>query len=525
MSNNPLNQGNQGNIPHIPAQGVSQEAIPESIPTQLSQEAGLTSQIARQIPPAPQAPPQNKVNAPSPQLKNAASQVMANPALKKQEEAQAKVTTTSAPASKASKEKNRRSQKFLFLLAVTIVMLVPMPKQVGGDVEISGAPSLNQALIRPSVNGTLKEILVKTNQEVKAGQTIAVLRNWEIEEKILEGEKQLLRLKASLGPQSSQINVAQEEYARLKEDYNRQKAESDYVQSQAKGLSDPTAAQPPRIEATKKQLEQIKLQAESMTQKASLHKYLADEGVYPRQSALQSAYEAASAAKQAEALNQQLKAEENELKQRSVEDLPKLNETQRAANANQQRLESVKAELRSTQVQIAEASKQLEIYRKEQEELTLKSPIDGRILTLKTDLLLGQNFNRGDTVAVIGNLSQVRINIQLPEEDRALVKEGQKVTARIRAIPDSVFEGHVDSIAPITSETGEQTNKRKIWDIGMVLENPRGKLNPGMTGYAKIHTGSWRPMIFLTWDEVYKAFRLDRYIDKNPFASLFPHNE
>jgi biotin carboxyl carrier protein len=297
--------------------------------------------------------------------------------------------------------------------------------------------------------------------------------------------------------------------------------ESDYIQKQATSLANPNNSSP-RIESTKKQLEQIELQAESLSQRASLHKYLADEGVYPKQSALQSAYEAASAVKQSEALAAQLKAEKSELQERAVEDLPKLRESRRATQANLRRFEATQQELLSNKSQIQEAQKQLDIYNKQKDQLVLKAPIDGSVLTLKTDLLLGQNFNKGDTIAVIGNLSRVSITLQLPEEDRAYVKKGQTVTARIRALQDEVFKGSVDEIAPVTSETGKETSLRRIWDIDMVLDNPQGTLRPGMTGYAKIDTGHWRPMLLLAWDEVYKSFRLDRYIDRNPLAFLSP---
>lgn len=511
--NNNLTNNNQA--PQVPGASYAPQQGGQAINNPAS---GVS--FGPQATPLPQQPPAAagvaQHNVSKSDLKTASKQIMSNVPVKKpaaEQKGQAPQT--------AAKGKNPRKTVFfaLFLLALCI----PMPKQVGGDIEISGAPSVNQAILRPSVSGTLQEIKVKTNQEVKAGEVIAVLRSWEIEEKILEGEKQLSRLKAAQGTANAQIRIAEEEYGRAKEDFNRQEAESRFVQQQAKGLETTSPeAVAPRIDSTRKQLQQIRLQAESLSQRASLHKYLSDEGVYPRQSALQSAYEAASAEKQAEALSSQLKAEESELKEKSIEDLPKLREVQKAANANLRRLESTKQDAYVNSTQVAEAEKQLEVYKKQKEELTIKSPIDGTVLTLKTDLLLGQNFNRGDTVAIIGNLSKVRVNLQLPEEDRAYVKEGQKVTARIRARPDEVFVGDVQEIAPITSETGEQTNKRRIWDIGMGLGNPQGTLRPGMTGYAKIHTNQWRPFILLAWDEIYKSFRLDRYIDRNPLAFLSP---
>jgi multidrug efflux pump subunit AcrA (membrane-fusion protein) len=492
---NPPNNHNYSEVPPAQVPQPGQVQIPQA------PNAGLATVIQ---------PGTSKTD-----LKNAAGQVSKAPSGKKIE--------AGRPANGKAKEAAPKSnRKLIYSLVFVALLIVPiMPKQVGGEIEIDGTPATNQALLRPSLGGTVKEINVKTGQEVKKGDVIAVIRNWEIEEKVLEAEKQLSRLKASLGPLKAQARVAEQEYQKTKEEFNRQKAESSYIQLQAKGLQENNAA-PPRIEQTRKQLEQITLQAQSLSQKAALHKYLSDQGVFPKQSALQTAYEAASAAKQAQALSAQVRAEEAELKERSIEDVSKLNLTSKAASANHERYSSVSEEMKATYAQISGLEKQIELYKEQQNELVLKSPIDGVILTLKTDSLLGQNFNRGDTVAVVGDLSKVKIKLQLPEEERAYTKVGQKVSARFRAVPDQVFSGEVAQIAPVTSETGEQTNRRRIWEIVMELSNPDTTLRPGMTGFAKISTGQTNSLLFLAWDEVYKAFRLDRYVDRNPFSGLIP---
>jgi multidrug efflux pump subunit AcrA (membrane-fusion protein) len=509
LPNVPLQQGQINVIPQAPIQK------PEGPPLSQLLNQPVDPKLLNQQP--IQAPP---VVANQAELKSAAKQVMLNPAQKPDPAKKPEVNNSKPKGKPAGKGAFNLDLKTIYICAFAFALLIPMPKQVGGEIEIEGTPAASQAMLRPSIGGTVKEVFVKTGEEVKKGQVIAVLRNWELEEKTLEAEKQLARLEASLGPLGEQKKVANEEYQKAKEDFNRQKAESDYIQGQVKGLNENSA--PPRIDATRKQYEQIKLQAESLSQKAALHKYLADEGVFPKQSALQSAYEAASAVKQSQALQAQLKAEENELKERSVEDVPKLNESTKAAQANFYRSQSVGKEYNAAITQITSFKKQIDLYHEQIDDLTLKSPIDGRVLSLKTDLLLGQNFNRGDTVATIGNLSRVKVKIQLPEEDRAYTKVGQKVSARFRAVSDEVFVGEVYQIAPITSETGEQTNKRRIWEENVLLNNPKDLLKPGMTGYAKIQTGQWRSLILLAWDEVYKSFRLDRYIDKNPLAGLFP---
>ncbi len=511
--------------------------INKSAPIQPSIQAPQIGQLLQNLPSLQSNKPKTPQDQANSDLKVAAQQIMSGLDTKEKPISEilnnkasepspsAKKAVSGNPFGETSKNKEKQSSniKLVYALIFLGVLLIPLPKQVGGEIEVSGAPSVDQAMLRPSAPGVLETFLVKTGDKVFPGQTVAVLKSWEIEEKVLEGEKQLARLKASSLQLQSQAMISQAELEKSRQEFNVQKAQSTYIQNLAKRLE--KKEEPARIEATKKQLEQIKLQAESLTQKAELHKNLAQKGVYPKQAALQTAYEAASAAKQVESLSAQLKAEKEELRQKSAEDKPRLGEAFSTVNTYSQRYIATQTDLMANDLQIAEAEKQLNSYRKQAESLVLKSPIEGVVLTLQTDLLVGQNFNRGDTVVVIGNLDKVKVGIHLAEEEANNIEVGQKVTARIRAVQDTVFNGVVESIAPVNSETGEQVNKRKIRDISMVLDNVNGKkrnaLRPGMTGYAKIHTGQWKSLLVLTWDELYKAFRLDRYMDHNIFGSFF----
>lgn len=419
--------------------------------------------------------------------------------------------------SESKTSKNDKLRNALISGALIIGLLIPFPQTVGGEIEIEGSPGVQQAVLRASVNGIVEKVLVQTNQQVKAGQQIVALRNWDLDEKRLEAENHLAKLKGSIASQQAQSQVAKAEYLRAVQEYKRQKAESDYVEKNAKALK--TDNLPPRIEATKKEVEQLTLQAKSLKQKAKLHQYLSQKGVYPSQGALQSACEAVSAAKQAQSLNAQLKAEVSELEEKSIESQPKAEQVFIASQANLERLKVTQQEINSTAQEVKGIENLIAQY-KEEERLSLKSPIDGVVLTLKTDLLLGQHFNKGDIIAVVGDLSQVRIKLQLPEESIAYVEPKQEVTVRVKGVPDRVFNGEVQSIAPITSETNEQINKKRIFDNTIFMNNPELLLKPGMTGYAIIHTQKKKSLLGLAWDEVYRVFRLDRYISRNPFADL-----
>lgn len=428
-----------------------------------------------------------------------------------------KVKGLEQTASELKEDKRKGLSGRMILIMFLFALLIPLPKQVGGEIEIEGTPASNQAFLRPSLAGTVEDVFVKTGQKVKAGDQIALLKNWELEEKKLEAEKQLARLEAALGSNSAQARAAQGEYKRSREFYTRQKAESDYASGMANQLN---GGLPAKIEATQKQYEQLRLQAESLRQKANLHKRLVARGVYPSQSALQSEYEADAAQKQAESVAAQVEAEKSEVKERSIEKFPESQEALAQVEANSHRLQASQQEIRSTQAQIEGFRQQIALYNDQLQRLDMRSPINGVVLTLKTDLLKGQNFNKGETVAVIGDLSEVKIKLLLAEEAMAYTEIGQKVKLRVKAVPERVFYGKVAQIAPVTSETGEQIFKKRIFELTIPVTNESGLLKPGMTGYAEIQTGKWKSLVSHAWDEMYKVFRLDRYIDHNPIATM-----
>ncbi len=412
-------------------------------------------------------------------------------------------------------KKSKKSLLITFLLIV--ILLVPVPKNVGGDIEIEGTPAAQQAFLRPATSGVAEEFFVKSGDSVKVGQKIALLRNWELEEKILNTEKELARLISSISSLSAEEKVSRSEYKKSLEAYNRNKAQSDYLKRQANSL---TGSLPPKLMTTKKQLEQLELQTESLVNKAALHKFLSEEEVYPKQLAVQSEYEAAASAKQAEAIASQLKAEKEDLQENSNIENFEAKEALMAANSSLYRAEAAKSESALAKSQIQSMEKLLKLYNQEKNRLLIKSPIKGVFLTLKPDSLIGQNFNKGDTVAIIGDLEKVKIKLQLPEQEIAYTEPGQDVTVRLLGVPNEVFYGKVDSIAPVTSEITEQVQTKRIFEITVLMDNLNRMLKPGMTGHATIYTNKWRPILFQAWDEVYRVFRLDRFIDRNPFYSL-----
>lgn len=132
---------------------------------------------------------------------------------------------------------------------------------------------------------------------------------------------------------------------------------------------------------------------------------------------------------------------------------------------------------------IAVETAQLSLQRAQDtlEDYTITSPISGTVIE--------KNYKAGDkmdgmesgTLAVIFDLSRLKLQIDVSELNISQVKVGQPVEITAEALPGHVFHGVVDSV----SINGTTTNGFTTYPVTIVLEE-FGDLNPGMNVSAKI---------------------------------------
>jgi multidrug resistance efflux pump len=166
-------------------------------------------------------------------------------------------------------------------------------------------------------------------------------------------------------------------------------------------------------------------------------------------------------------------------------------EVRRASlTAAEAELRLMKAGFRSEEVKVAEAElkageAQVSYLEKKKERLTIRSPIAGQITTPKFKEHLHARVVAGDTVCEVANTNQVRVEIQVPEQENDLIRVGQPVVVKVHSLPLHPFMGEVKFIAPAV----EKDNERRFIRTVTVIDNPDGYLHEGMTGYGEIDTG------------------------------------
>lgn len=142
--------------------------------------------------------------------------------------------------------------------------------------------------------------------------------------------------------------------------------------------------------------------------------------------------------------------------------------------AAQSSLEDMAIALENAQLALQRSRDALENY-------TITAPISGTVI--EKNVKAGDNVNNieAGALAVIYDLSYLKLEMNISELDLSKVAAGQPVDITADAIPGEVFEGRVDRV----SINGTTTNGFTTYPATILLED-YGNLNPGMNVSADI---------------------------------------
>ena len=119
---------------------------------------------------------------------------------------------------------------------------------------------------------------------------------------------------------------------------------------------------------------------------------------------------------------------------------------------------------------------------------------------------VGRFLSEGQPICTVETLANLEAEIAVTEQDVLRVRPGQEINLRARSLPFQTLNGRVERIAPRTPEApdpnaavpGLEGRGASAADLGKKPESviiycrldgsPWG-LQPGMTGYARIHCG------------------------------------
>ena len=141
--------------------------------------------------------------------------------------------------------------------------------------------------------------------------------------------------------------------------------------------------------------------------------------------------------------------------------------------------------LKIQRIKVSQIESNLKDAKSAIKKLTILSPIDGIFQLSKSQMSdqlyrLGDNTYQGAELALVPDLSKIRIRSTINETDIGKVKTGQRVIVRLEAYPDKPFTGNVSEIGKLSYKK-DQKSTVKIFDFSILLNNSDPVLKPGMT--------------------------------------------
>ena len=108
------------------------------------------------------------------------------------------------------------------------------------------------------------------------------------------------------------------------------------------------------------------------------------------------------------------------------------------------------------------------------------------------------------TLVSIANQNPVELLVPVSDFDITLVSVGQEVQVKVRSFPNRTFSGTVVRIPEIGTEEGAGV----VFFVTVIVENADGLLRNGMSGYAKIVTGE-ASLLSIGFRKIYQNLKVE----------------
>ena len=158
-----------------------------------------------------------------------------------------------------------------------------------------------------------------------------------------------------------------------------------------------------------------------------------------------------------------------------------------AALAQKKQIEVKKQLVQEANARLTTARSQLQEVRVQLRDTRITSPLDGTVLTRAVEP--GELVQPGTPLYSILNLDKLYMKVYVPEPDVGKLKLGQNARVYVDAYPEQPFDATVTKIAqeaeftPKNVQTREERVKQ-VFGVELSIDNPEGKLKPGMPGDA-----------------------------------------
>jgi multidrug resistance efflux pump len=142
------------------------------------------------------------------------------------------------------------------------------------------------------------------------------------------------------------------------------------------------------------------------------------------------------------------------------------------------------AQAQMAELELDRLQYKIDLLKYREENLEIKSPLDGVVLTSKVEDAERLPVQVGEGLFEVAPLRALKVLVRVPADEIAHLATGQDVQLRLDAYPDQELSGVVEKIRP-RSEIHDSEN---VFVAEVLLENIDQRIRPGMDGSAKVTT-------------------------------------
>lgn len=447
---------------------------------------------------------------------------------------------------KISSKKSFNGLKTMGAIAVVIGIIgfIPIPNYVTGQTKITSRTKARQLLAMP-VSGRVK-VHVQTNEKIQPGQKIAEIQSDDLDNQLIEAERELERAKMGVNSAQQQFIVAQ---TRLNAAQNKEAIARNRSHRQLTEINNRSShPQIQRIEREKEMIPQeiaaieadiagiqaeimgLREQLNSAVQTVDAYESLELDGAIRSKDLWDARSQKAALTAQIQQRESLIDAKHHQIQQKNSliaakseqgneaskqmgdtlytyeDDLAQIRAQTQTA---QQELEASAAEVQAQQQLVAKWEASFKQLHQQREKLKLVADVAGTVTTRDLDLKQNKRLEAGEEILSVVDLKQLTAEVKIRQEDKDLVASGAAVkfyrqggTTRYAAIVQD------EGISPVIQT--EETQQKPMLNVRILINNEDRLLLPGVGGYAHIQTPKLR-VYQKVGHEFNKLFNLGKY--------------
>jgi len=345
-------------------------------------------------------------------------------------------------------------------------------------VTLSGRIEGDDSAIAPKTAGRILEVRFREGDEVKAGETIAILDDEQVRAREDQARAALMEAEANVRSARDQISVLQEQLRQNELETEQAKVDAAGRVSQAE--ADLAAAEADLAEQ-EAAYQIAEFDREAYTRLAKTGAVSERQGREAAATASQRAAAVAAAKRRVEAARGALTTAKANLANPSIRSA--------GAAAVERQIGQQRASIASANARAEQARASLREAQANRADLIVVAPFDGVITTRAAEP--GEVVTAGTAIVTLLDLSKVYLRGFVPEGQIGLVKLGQKARVYLDSDPERPIPAYVSRVDPEATFTPENTYFRdervkQVVGVKLQLKGATGYAKPGMPADGEI---------------------------------------